>query len=1415
MKTTIKYIGLVLSLLIVNNSFAYNHEIEKSKGKDKGGNGSGFTGKANCPPASTKLIFEFNDVRAQLNTNGVLFYDRANNQAAYEVPKNSKLTAIFAASLWMGGKDPNGLLKLAAMKFASGNDFWPGPLTSVAGSGTYNPALPVGDNATRDYGDANVGPDVCVAYDKFFTIRKAEVIAFSRWWECQNVIPQPEGCDDIESPNAEVMLRITTWPAHGDVSLSQDFYLAPFYDRAPANGVYNPMEDGDYPWYDDILGRDDIECGKDRRISLFGDETHWWIFNDKGNIHTESNGDPIGMEIRAQAFAFTTNDEVNKMTFYNYEMINRGTQELTETYFAQYVDADLGGAMDDYVGCDVSRGLGYAFNGDNFDEDYLGRPGYGANPPAIGVDFFEGPYQDADGIDNVGPHMDTVTGLPAILPSVTDVIAQRGIVYKGLGIGYSDGIVDNERFGMKRFCYFTGNGGAQSQSDPTTSVHFYNYMSGYWRFKDEMVYGGTGYPNSPGSTNVHADYMFPGDSDSLGWGTGGVITTNTFPWAENNSDNNGTGNPVGDRRFVQSAGPFTLKPGAINNITVGIVYARSAEGGLFSSVTALKRADTKAQALFDNCFEILDPPHAPVLRIQELENQLILMIDNPITSNNRDEKYAQEDETNIIDPPGGGVIYDKFYRFEGYQIYQLVDASTSIADLGNNSKVRLVAQCDLVNGISRIVNFEYDEELGLSSPVEKVKGANTGIRHTFNILEDAFAQGNRRLVNHKKYYYTAVAYAFNQYKQYDPEDGNKLDGQKIPYISSRNNADGSAISSIEAIPHNPSPEAGGTVQNISYGSSPQITRLDGIGNGNRALELTTNSLNQILSTGYMEKPTYNYGKGPLNVKVVDPLNLAGGYFVCKFKDYVNPGTNPIVNYFGTDTASWVIYRYDKEGGALLDSVESERTIASQNEQVIAKWGVSVEITQTKYFRANDPSGNVPLTLEYDRTTMPIESSLNFADSSKRWLSFINDDDSYFPTNWILSGIYNPQGADTITLSPEYISPKLYRDEISKDPQQYYEKLIGGGIAPHSVVGYKAEYSPLYYPVPTNSSSNDGLNSSRINLIRLKSSISRAPSINIVLTPDKSKWTRCAVIELGRNPALNIGAAKPGTLRKSASLDINQNTIPGSTGMSWFPGYAIDMESGMRLHMAFGENSFLGNDNGADMIWNPSSRITDNFGSPIMGGQQPIYVFGYNIDGEGCPYYDGSNNWVYDKLAEATTLSYNSAYMSLTWVANPLTVPGQKLLATDATIRVRINKEYSEFNATGDNSRRPMYSWTMDDIRTVTGSKDQLAEALKLINVVPNPYYAYSAYETARLDTRVKITNLPDECNIKIYNVSGKLIRSFKKDSPVTSLDWDMKNSRGIPIASGVYLIHVEVPAIGESVILKFFGGVRQIDLENI
>ncbi|MEN9699606.1 MAG: hypothetical protein RLZZ301_804, partial [Bacteroidota bacterium] len=829
------FLGLSVAF---SNAFAYlgpNDKDYKPAKQPKG---------ANCSPATAKLTMKFNDVSALIEQGGSMFQNRAAGVAAYEVPKGGKRFAIFAGALWMGGTDVNGQLKLAALRYRSGNDFWPGPLTATPGTGNYNPLHPVGDDAVRDYGEANIDPDQCIAYDKFYTIRKAEVIRFNIWWECNAGITT-EGCDEITPPSNDELNRIYGWPAHGDVSRGQDYFLAPFYDR-DQDGNYNP-DNGDHPWYDDILGRDDIECGVDRRISLYGDETHWWVFNDKGNIHTETNGDPIGMEIRAQAFSFATNDEVNRMTFYNYELINRGTQTLYNTYFSQYLDADVGNYADDYAGCDVSRGLGYMYNGDLIDESDGGKLGYGENPPAIGCDFFEGPYQDADGLDNPGPYYDETTQTE-VIPTVANALANQGIVYKGIGIGYSDGIIDNERFGMRRFTYYTSTA-AYPYTDPGPAAEYYNFMKGRWANGSEMYYGGLGYVGSTGvDPTALSDYMFPGTSDPLSWSTGGTDMSGAFPNGWDESTNN---NPPGDRRFVQSAGPFTLRPGAINNITVGIVYGRSTEGGLMASVDAMKRADTKAQALFDACFKILSPPDAPKMTIQELENELIIMLENPSSSNNYQEKYEEKDEINITDP-----TVDRYYRFEGYQIFQLKSQDVSIADIADQDKARLVAQCDIKNNIARIINFEFDEALGFSVPVEKVDGENKGIQHSFSVKEDAFAQGARRLVNHKTYYYVAVAYAYNQFKKYDPNDPLFLDGQKIPYISSRLNFDGTAISSVSAIPHNPMPEAGGTDQLINYGSSPRITRLDGYGNGNRSLELTESSLNTILTDGYMANPTY-------------------------------------------------------------------------------------------------------------------------------------------------------------------------------------------------------------------------------------------------------------------------------------------------------------------------------------------------------------------------------------------------------------------------------------------------------------------------------------------------------------------------------------------------------------------------------
>jgi len=1314
-----------------------------------------------------------------------MWQDRATGSAAYFVPKpenpnDPATTAIYSGALWMGGTDINGQLKLAGLTFRQGNDFWAGPLTVTPGTGSgVDPNTGV---EIKDYGQAEITPEVCAEYDKFFSITRQEVATFNAWW----LAGEEDAANGTTTqtdlfPAYSIPSSILNWPAH-PVSSGQDFYLAPFKDR-DGDGVYNPQQAGDYPFYD-LNNEVDCRSATDRRVTLFGDVTEWWVFNDKGNIHTETGADPIGMEVKAQAFAFATNDEVNNMTFYNYEMINRGTQTLFDTYFGQWVDADLGGSDDDYVGCDVGRGLGYCYNGDAFDGNANGATGYGANPPAIGVDFFEGPYQDNDGIDNaegIGPN-------------------------EALnGIGYGDGVPDNERYGMRCFLFHNNGGNAQS-SDPNTGIDFYNYLQGIWKDGTKFVYGGNAHFSDPDADpNIECDFMFPGDSDPLNWGTGGVPVP---AWTEQSA-----GNAPEDRRWLQSAGPFTLKPGAVNNITVGVVYARASTGDPFASVIALQAADDKAQALFNNCFKVLDGPDAPNVAIQELNRELIITISNPPSSNNFNEEYRELDPfilegevntttTYTLDTATGQYVqnvvtdtisFDRYYEFQGYQVFQVADATVGPQDLEDPDKARLTAQCDLKDGVEQLINFEFDETLGTSVPVEKVNGVDEGISHSFQVTRDLFAQGEVTLINHKTYHFITIAYGYNNFKSFDPNDGAALDGQKLPYKASRKSPIG-AISVYSGIPHNPSPEAGGTIVNSTYGDGVEITRIEGQGNGCLVLDFTSETEATIVSNSRMAEPTYRVGQGPIDVKIIDPLNVPDGRFQIRMNED---------NAAELDSATWTmtllsdVTLLNGEVKTAGTQYESDKTIALGNEQIFPDFGFSVNLEQYAYRTAGP----------YEYTDV-IESSIEFGDSSKQWLSGVFDVDGFSPLNWIRSG------------TAEETDPpnNIYNDEIGIDDDQQFEGVLNGAAAPWRLVAdeFGGPASPSYSN--TFALSETGF----------------LNSVDVVITADRSKWTRVPVFEMQDDNNLSEGGADKLDLRAALSVDksgrnandpgynATEGDLNGTTGMGWFPGYAVSLETGERLNMAFGEDSWLAGENGRDMKWNPSSRlfadIVTGDGGYLMGGRHYIYVFRNDILTSGTadrmPAYD-QGEYLNTRLNGGNSDKLK-VFRSVGWVINPLLAEGQELLSTDVRLRMRIKKPYEKYdpmNGTPINGTNPLYEFSTGDLATTTSDAATADSALALINVVPNPYYAYSAYETSRLDNRIKIVNLPEICTIKIYNVSGTLVRTFTKDSPQTFVDWDLKNGQRVPIAGGVYLIHVDVPEVGERVV-KWFGALRAPDVES-
>ncbi len=1381
----------LLCLTLVQVSYA-----EEYKGD---GNKSSQTIKATtagCAAASSFRFLDINNIRARINTGGDMWWDLPGGIGAqYFIPKAGTATSLFSGSLWIGGLDINNQLKLAAVRYRqSGNDYWPGPLTID--------------------GTASVDEATCVKYDKHFMITRAEVDEYLAWWNSEDRA--------TEYPNYSIPQSILEYPAHGDVSLNQSYYLAPFRD-VDGDGDYNPNQ-GDYPYYDitnelcplnfagdpSYVPQPTMEETMMGTIQgsilvdqvLKGDQTLWWVFNDKGNFHSETQGASIGFEIRAQAFGFATNDEINNMSFYTYEIINRSTFTLTGTYFCPWVDTDLGYGWDDYVGCDVARGLGYCYNGNSVDGS--GEPeSYGDQPPAIGVDFFQGPYIDPDGRDNPA-----FTGDCSILnsPYEWDPMAINGV-------NFGNNIVDDERFGMRRFTYHNNAGGALG--DPSIAPEYYNYLRGFWKDGTKFLYGASGHFGS-NPVGPECDFVFPGDSDPCNWGTQGTppnggFNQNGYYWTEETADNN-----PDDRRFMQSAGPFTLQPGAVNYITVGIPWARATSGGPWASVELLRVVDDKCQKLFDNCFKVLDGPDAPDLSIVELNQKLIFYITNSKTSNNYLESYAEYDNTITQPLPGTetGERSDSLYRFEGYQIYQLSDATVTLDSKEDADQVRLVAQFDIKNGVTSLVNYYFDKAIEGNVPVVEVEGGDNGIVHSFSVTEDQFGTDNRQLTNFKQYYYTAVAYAYNEYLPYSQEPAvlNGLLGQKTPYLAGRRN-----IKTYTAIPH---PTINGTILNADYGDGPQITRINGNGNGGMILDLTDETVEEILnkppadSTNKMGSPdypiayeaVYKLGMGPLNVKVVDPLNVINGEYSFKFTDVVYRVGDSVK----IDSAQWVL-----TNTLTGEQYFSDKDINNNYEQLFMDLGLSIQIDQPLFPGDSLSINNGLLT-----------SWVSFADSSQQWVAGVEDNDlPASPRNWIRAGTYQDQENTNFN---DWNMPDPF------DADAVYEKIALGTWAPYVLTAHndQSDVGPAYN-----------------SLSKTQSPMADIASVDIVLTADKSKWSRAMVVEMCPDPTLAEGEAKRFDLRAAQSVDKDGNPAPegsgrsenpddpnyiSETGYGWFPGYAINVETGERLNIMFGENSFLVGENGRDMLFNPTSNITDFFGNPLFGGMHYVYVINsknkvFSSAGTTLEYffpaYDACDYMfkarsLYPTLPEGVYLPI--IWSTVMWVGMPLSVEGMPWLPenNDWKLSVRMRKPYQRYFATQMDSLYadttltywPEYTFKTEGVATTQYNATKAESDLEQIRVVPNPYYAYNSYENNALDNRIKITNLPERATVTIYNVNGTLVRQLTKDGSDTYIDWDLKNFAGIPIAGGIYIIHVNTD-VGEKV-LKWFGILRPPDLNT-
>jgi hypothetical protein len=520
---------------------------------------------------------------------------------------------------------------------------------------------------------------------------------------------------------------------------------------------------------------------------------------------------------------------------------------------------------------------------------------------------------------------------------------------------------------------------------------------------------------------------------------------------------------------------------------------------------------------------------------------------------------------------------------------------------------------------------------------------------------------------------------------------------------------------------------------FSQTSVVNITRVEGKGNAGNELELTEQSIQTLFSntTSYIEQPEYKGDYAPILVEIDDPSALVYGDYTIKIiPNSISGGAAQIVG----DDSSWKMYL-----NGVGDTVYSVSTLGASNTQIIPQWGLAVTV------------GHQPLNSigSNNYFTEPILSEMIYENNASPWLSGVVDTEYQMPTNWLRAGLAEIQ-CDFNTYPNTCDDPCIYNDYAGVDDTQQYKAAIQDPWGPYRLV---SSGDCIHEPVASSLGSSITM-----------SGLKYLMSVDVVFTDDTSKWTRCPVLETQDNPALSWnGSTSKQSMKLKSSVDKMGNpsanpTGPSSTnssdpnyisatGMGWFPGYAVDVNTGTRLNIAFGEDSYLTNDNGNDMLFNPTSNVYDSNNEVIFGGKHYVYIFRdaaclpNSIDIGSMPAYDAAQYYMDNYTS---TAQLYKMWRSCSWVGMPMLDSGELWLSSNARLRLRVKTSMQYYSCNIPNlinNGFPTYGITIDANTGLTTNK-----MVSNIKIYPNP--------TSNL---INIENIAGNLSYNLFDLSGRLI----------------------------------------------------------
>jgi hypothetical protein len=99
----------------------------------------------------------------------------------------------------------------------------------------------------------------------------------------------------------------------------------------------------------------------------------------------------------------------------------------------------------------------------------------------------------------------------------------------------------------------------------------------------------------------------------------------------------------------------------------------------------------------------------------------------------------------------------------------------------------------------------------------------------------------------------------------------------------------------------------------------------------------------------------------------------------------------------------------------------------------------------------------------------------------------------------------------------------------------------------------------------------------------------------------------------------------------------------------------------------------------------------------------------------------------------------------------------------------------------------------------TNDKQKAKQNINNISVYPNPFINKTAVNPEQ-EAKVTFTRLPNEVIVRIYTLGGTFVKRLYKNDQTERMEWDLTNSHGKLVSSGIFIAHLDMPGIGTKIL---------------